>query len=116
MANIKYIPLKKKFIKNGFTFSEVKRIKNFAIYKKQKTKKIFTYEVIYINTHNGYEIAGNKIEPSEVYPCTNEWGWRGYTFLELDSAEKKLNQMLKEKEKLENSIKTQNATKIQNAT
>ncbi len=105
MTNIKYIPLKKKFTKKVFTFTEIKRVKNFAIYKKQKSKKIFTYEVIYITTHNGYEIAGNKIEPSEVYPSTNEWGWRGYTYLNLLDAESRMQKMIKEKEKLESMIK-----------
>lgn len=90
--------LEKKFTYKEFEYSQILRDGNFAIYR-QKLKdggKSETFEVIIIDSHNGYEIAGQKIPPSEMYPSTNQWGVKGFTVLSYDDALKKLETLKKE--------------------
>lgn len=95
MPVIEYRPLKQKFTKLGYTYTMVKRNGDFAIYKQQKSKKIFTYEVIVVSRHDGYTIADTFIEPSELYPCTSEWGFKGFTCTDLESANKRFDSLQK---------------------
>ena len=86
-----YKTLAKTFRKNGFDYQQVWREGDFAIYKQSKegvTKNWF--EAIQITKHDGYEIAGNKIEPSEIYPSNEKWGTLGFTCIDLVSAHKKI--------------------------
>lgn len=75
-----------KFRQKGFTLEQVKREGNMAIYKRWKEGQQPHYELIYITSHNGYEIGGNVIPPSEVYPNDNMWGMYGWTYKELETA------------------------------
>jgi len=82
--------LDKKFNKKGFTYTEIIREKNKAIYKQSKTGQSHTsYEVVKIGSHNGYELNGSKIVAAETYPSTSLWGVQGWTFQNLDEAKKK---------------------------
>jgi hypothetical protein len=82
--------LDKKFNKKGFTYTEIVREKNKAIYKQSKTGQTHTsYEVVKIGSHNGYELNGSKIAAAETYPSTSLWGIQGWTFQDLDEAKKK---------------------------
>lgn len=92
-----YLVLPKKFAANSFIFTLVKRSGNVAIYQKDKPEYKCGFEVIKINTHNGYEIAGNKIEPSEVYPSSEQWGTLGFTYTDIKDAEKRFNILNKSK-------------------
>jgi hypothetical protein len=88
--------LEKFFTKKGFAYTEIKRVGNKAIYKQvheeiQEAKP--HYEVIVIKSHDGYEIAGNKIPPGEVYPSTTQWGVLGWTYVDLEDAENKFKQL-----------------------
>lgn len=88
------------FTKKGFEYTQVKRKGNFAIYK-QKNVKVENptprYEVVEIKSHNGYEIGGSKIAAAEVYPGSSQWGILGWTHLDLESAEKRYNKLVKGK-------------------
>jgi hypothetical protein len=82
--------LDKKFNKKGFTYTEIVREKNKAIYKQSKTGQTnVSYEVVKIGSHNGYELNGSKIAAAETYPSTSLWGVQGWTFQNLDEAKKK---------------------------
>jgi len=88
--------LEDKFVKKGFTYTLDKRVGCKAIYIQSKGGEFNItphYEVIIIKSHDGYEIAGNKILPSEVYPSSTQWGTLGWTFVDLQDAENKFNKL-----------------------
>jgi hypothetical protein len=90
--------IEKKFYKNGFTFEEVKRVGEFAIfarYKEEFKEQTFHYETIVIKSHNGYAFAGVEVGPSEIYPSSSSWGRLGFTFNSYERAEEKLEQLIK---------------------
>jgi hypothetical protein len=90
--------LDKTFTSNGFEFKQIHREDMFAIYERKHTSstKDSHYEAIKIQSHNGMEIAGNKIPPSEYYPSSNSWGRHGYTCISRENAYKRLDRMMKE--------------------
>jgi len=82
--------LEKTFNKKGFTYTQVVREGNKAIYRQDKSDYTSaSYEVVKIGSHNGYELNGTKIAASETYPSTSLWGTQGWTFQSLDDAKKK---------------------------
>lgn len=80
--------LPKTFKQKGFTFNQIKRDGNKAIFKKTKGT-VTSYEVVSISSHKGYELGGQKIEPAETYPSTSQWGIKGFTCTSLERAESK---------------------------
>ena len=90
--------LEKDFTNRDFRYKQMHRDGKFAIY--EQTKEGFEskwFEAIVIESHNGYEIAGNVIPPSEMYPNGNQWGDKGFTFHSYDEAMDKI-KFLKKKE------------------
>lgn len=88
--------LEKTFAKKRFIYTQYKRVGNKAIYTQKrddKECKQVRYEVIIIKSHDGYEIAGNKIPAGEVYPSSTQWGTLGWTFLDLPDAENKFKKL-----------------------
>ena len=88
--------LEKKFSKKGFIYTQLKRVGNKAIYSQKREEndaKQLRYEVIVIKSHDGYEIAGNKIPAGEVYPSSTQWGTLGWTFVDLQDAENKFKKL-----------------------
>jgi len=86
--------LPKQFDKKGFTYKQIKRVGDKAIYeqtKKGQTGK--TFEVVKINRHNGYELGGQKIPPGEAYTSTSQWGTAGWTHRTLGEAETKFKKL-----------------------
>jgi len=89
--------LEKEFTSLKFNFKQIMREKDFAIYERTyEDGKHKHYEAIKIKSHNGYEIAGVKIAPSECYPGSNSWGIDGFTCQTREDAVKTLNRMIKE--------------------
>ena len=90
--------LDKTFTSNGFEFKQLHREDMFAIYERGyiNTTKDPHYEAIKIQSHNGMEIAGNKIPPSEYYPSSNSWGRHGYTCISKKASYDRLDKMMKE--------------------
>ena len=89
--------LEKKFESLGFSFSCIHREGIYSIYERKQIQSEYKhYEAIKIQSHNGYEIAGNKIPPSECYPTSNSWGSNGYTCLNKKSAYDRLDRIIKE--------------------
>lgn len=82
--------LAKQFTSKGFTYTEITRVGNKAIYKQSKEDQgSDSFEVVKIGKHNGYELNGTKIVASETYPSTTLWGTQGWTYQNLDDAKKK---------------------------
>jgi len=81
--------LAKKFTSKGFTYTEITRNGDKAIYRQEKDDMQPSYEVVVIGKHTGYELNGVKILPAETYPSSTTWGIRGWTFTDLDLAKKK---------------------------
>jgi len=86
--------LEKNFTRKVFNYEQLYRKGNLAIYaQKHKDTDSATYEVIIIKSHNGYEIGGVKIEPSEVYPSDSQWGILGWTCQTLEAAKNKIKKL-----------------------
>ena len=86
--------LEKSFTRKKFQYDQIYRKNNLAIYTQTHLEsKGLTFEVIVIKSHNGYEIAGTKIEPSEIYPGDNQWGVLGWTYQTLEAAKNKLKKL-----------------------
>ena len=84
--------LDKEFESSSFKYKQIHRENMFAIYERHHiSSEKKHYEAIKIQSHNGYEIAGNKIPPSECYPTSN-----GYTCLDKKAAYNRLDRMMKE--------------------
>lgn len=89
--------LDKEFESAGYKYKQIHREDMYAIYERQHfSSEKKHYEAIRIQSHNGYEIAGNKIPPAECYPTSNSWGSNGFTCLNKESAYKRLDRMIKE--------------------
>jgi len=84
--------LEKKFTNKGFSFKQIIREDNVAIYEQKlidNENPTPRYEVIIIKSHNGYEINGTKFPPSEMYPSSTQWGKNGWTCLDMQAAQKR---------------------------
>jgi hypothetical protein len=98
---ITYKPLKTEFTHKGFRYNQLYREGDFAIFHMVAEKgtlhqKSFDcgFEVVIIKRHDGYELAGTKIEPAEVYPGTSQWGSYGWTYRDLYHAELKFQELV----------------------
>ena len=94
--------LEKKFTNKNFSYKQIIREDNVAIYEQCLTDDGATnkrYEVIIIKSHDGYEINGNKIVPSEMYPSANHWGTLGWTCMNFDDAQKRFKRVKKSESK-----------------
>ena len=93
---IKIKKLETEFKKFGFIYRQIKRSGNVAIFEQVKDDRILAYEVVVIRAHEGYEIAGNKMEPSEFMPRSEDWGTFGWTLTNESDAHKRFNEVLKQ--------------------
>lgn len=90
----------KNFTYKNFDYKQLFREGKIAIYEqKLKDGVKCNYEVVVIEEHNGYEIAGNKFPPAEMYPSSNQWGVKGFTFTDYDDALIKFKKLKKKHEK-----------------
>lgn len=90
--------LEKEISHKGFDYKQLYRDGKFAIYEQTKKGYEFKkYEAIIIESHNGYEIAGNYCPPSEMYPNAGQWGEKGFTLESYDEALEKIKLLKKSK-------------------
>jgi hypothetical protein len=107
--------LEKTFESKGFNFKQLLRDGNMAIYEKiHNGSKVPNYELIYITSHNGYEIQGNKIAPSEIYPGDKAWGTHGWTYTSFDDAKASLKKKIALIDKNETKRPTKRTRKKRN--
>lgn len=84
--------LPKTFSKNGFDFERIDRRGDLAIFRKHKKSRCVSYEVVRIQSHDGYAIAGKQIEAGECYPSSESWGTHGFTVASYEAALKFLSE------------------------
>lgn len=88
--------LEKNITLKGFEYKQVFRDGKFAIYEQTKDGYNFKkYETVIIESHNGYELAGQYFPPSEMYPSTSMWGMKGFTMESYDDAIEKIKYLKK---------------------
>lgn len=98
---MKTLPLT--FRADRFNFTQLTRSGDLAIYRKEKPATNYVgFEVIRIQRHNGFEIKGRKVEPTEFYPGNEKWGVDGFTCMTEARAQEKLAELL--------SLSAKNAT------
>jgi len=91
---IEYKVIPSEFKKKGFNYKQVRREGNKAIFEQTREgSDIHNFEVVKLGRHNGYVMGGVKIEPAETYPGSSLWGIMGWTCTDLDSANKRYNQI-----------------------
>lgn len=89
--------LEKEFVSSNFCFKQIFREGMFAIYERRwENSENRHYEVIKIQSHNGYEMNGTKYPPSEYYPSANTWGTNGWTYQTREEAYAKIDSIMKE--------------------
>lgn len=89
--------LSEKFDSLGFSFLQIYREDNYAVYERKYIGgENIHYEVIKIQSHNGYEMNGTKYPPSEYYPSANSWGTMGWTCITKEEAYKKIDKIMEQ--------------------
>jgi hypothetical protein len=91
-------PLPKEFRRDDFTFRQIVRKKNAAIYEQRwngSDSSTISYEVIRIRCRAGFHIGGRFVEPAETYPSPESWGTDGFTLTDNDSAFAKLRELIR---------------------
>lgn len=91
-----YKPLPKEFQRDGFTYRQIAREGNAAIYEQRwsgSRNPSACYEVIRIRRRDGFQIGARFVEPAEVYPNSDAWGVDGFTLIDRDAAFAKLREI-----------------------
>jgi hypothetical protein len=91
-----YRRLATKFRRDGFTYRQIAREGNAAIYKQTWSgcsEPSVCYEVIRIRRRDGFQIDGRFVEAAEVYPNSAAWGIDGFTLTDKDAAFAKLREI-----------------------
>ena len=94
-----YRPLRKEFRHDGFTYRQIARERNAAIYEHTWNgcpNPSIAYEVIRIRRRDGFQISDRFVEPAEVYPRSELWGVDGFTLTNRDKAWAKFSEILLE--------------------
>lgn len=90
VENKTYKTIPSVFNKKGFTYKQIIREGNKAIFLQTRgDSQLSNYEVVKIGRHNGYSMGGSYIEPSETYPGSSLWGIMGWTCTSLEDAQKR---------------------------
>ena len=91
-----YKLLPKEFRRSGFTYRQIAREGNAAIYKQTWNgchDPSVSYEVIRIRRREGFHIGGRFVEPGEIYPNSESWGVNGFTLTDKDAAFARLREL-----------------------
>jgi hypothetical protein len=93
-----YRSLPKEFLRDGFTYRQIARENDAAIYEQKWSgcsEPSVCYEIIRIRRREGFSIGGRFIPPAEVYPRSEQWGELGWTLTDRDAAFAKLRELAK---------------------
>ena len=91
-----YKRLPTQFRRGSFTYRQIAREKDAAIYEQRWTgcaEPSVCYEVIRIRRREGFEVAGRFVGPAKVYPNSESWGADGFTLTDRDAAFAKLREL-----------------------
>lgn len=93
----RFKPLPKEFRRRGFTYRQIARETDAAIYEQSWNgchNPSVCFEVIRIRRREGFQIGGRFVEPAEVYPNSEAWGVDGFTLTDEETAFRKLREVL----------------------
>src|SRR5215471_16704742 len=82
-------PLPKQFRRDGFTYRQISREGDVALYEQRWTgcpDPAVCFEVIRVRRREGFRIRGRFVEPAEVYPKSKSWGVDGFTVTDRNKA------------------------------
>lgn len=91
-----YKRLPAQFRRDGFTFRQIAREGEVAIYEQIWNgcrNPTTSYEVVRIRRREGFQIDGRFIGAAAVYPNSEAWGTDGFTVTDKEAAFAKLRQM-----------------------
>ncbi|MCE0484550.1 MAG: hypothetical protein LV479_09965 [Methylacidiphilales bacterium] len=91
------IPLETEFYSRGFCHKQTMRVKFtaiFARFRRSDPEKVIHYEVVTITPGKPYNIAGINFPAKEQYPCSEQWGEKGWTYLDEDQARSRFEMLL----------------------
>jgi hypothetical protein len=89
---IEYKVIPTSFKMKGFNYNQLRREGMKAIYQQtREDSTLSNYEVVKLGRHNGYNMGGSYIEPSETYPGSSLWGIMGWTCQSIDDALQRYN-------------------------
>ena len=91
-----YRPLPTEFRHDGFTYQQIAREADAAIYEQRWNRcrnPSVAYEVVRIRRREGFQIGARVIEAAEVYPKSEAWGVDGFTLTNKDAAFAKLREI-----------------------
>jgi hypothetical protein len=97
-----YKPIAKEFCHDGFTFRQIVREGDVAIYEQKWNgcaNPSVAYEVVRIRRREAREIKGKIIEAAEVYPRNEQWSECGWTVPDKESAFCKLRELVNSPQK-----------------
>ena len=82
----------------GYTLTLLHRPGDIAVFDKRKLghTRAHSFEVVRIRRHDGFNISGRVIPPSEYLPRAEEFGVHGFDCLTLDDACRRAAAMEKE--------------------
>ena len=82
--------------KNGYQFSLVERVGAFAAFKGERVGGMSTWEVIEVQSHDGLNLFGKFLPPTEYAPNNAQWGVKGWTYMSEEKALGRLVELTKE--------------------
>jgi hypothetical protein len=91
-----YKPLPTRFRRDGFTYRQIAREGNAAIYEQRWDgcpNPSVCYEVIRIRRRECFQIGSRLIQAAEIYPRSEDWGIHGWTVQDKERAFRKLRQI-----------------------
>jgi len=75
------------FRKEGFDFTQLKCEGNVALFRKTKEATGYSgFEVVVVQSHNGYRFGNEFFPPAEFMPRNEDWGSKGFTYTADDEA------------------------------
>ena len=96
---LSYRPLPKAFRRDGFSYLQIARQGDAAIYEQTWNRcrnPSISYEVIRIRRRQGFQIGGRFVEPAEIYPNSEAWGTDGFTLTDKHRAFVKFSDLLRQ--------------------
>lgn len=91
---MEYKKLAKIIKKKSMIYHQIFRDEDFAVYGVgSKENSFLGFEVFEIQKHDGYEIAGNKILPTEFYPKDELFGYLAFHCETRERANLRLQQL-----------------------
>ena len=74
------------FKEGNFTFHQIERDVDFALYKKVSSFNVWSYEVIRIRHRPAERVFDRDYPLREVYPASETWGTDGWSFNTMAAA------------------------------